>query len=373
MKRPILSFFTLLALMACTPSTQGQNSTSLSADSALVKPQQITLLFVGDLMQHQGQIDAANAAAGGTGYDYSDCFAQVKTRISAADVAIGNFEVTLGGKPYQGYPCFSAPDEYLNAIRDAGFDVLLTANNHCLDKGQPGFNRTLQVLDSLKVPHLGTYRDAAERKEKFPFLLEKNGFRLVFLNYTYGTNGLAAKAPSVVNYYNPTIIKADLATARALKPDAIIAFMHWGDEYQLLPNNEEKELADLLFNEGVTHIIGGHPHVIQPLELRKDSLGRKHLLAYSLGNFISNMSAPNTDGGLMVEIKLSKKTPSAPSELADYSYQLVWCARPKISGKKNYQLFYADKETPLNSDSETLRKQFTATAKQLFKEQNKGF
>ena len=85
------------------------------------------------------------------------------------------------------------------------------------------------------------------------------------------------------------------------------------------------------------------------------------------------MSAPNTDGGLMVEIKLSKKTPSAPTELADYSYQLVWCARPKISGKKNYQLFYAEKETPLNSDSETLRKQFTATAKQLFKEQNKGF
>lgn len=120
--------------------------------------------------------------------------------------------------------------------------------------------------------------------------------------------GLLQKLPSVVNYYNPTIIKADLATARALKPDAIIAFMHWGDEYQLLPNNEEKELADLLFNEGVTHIIGGHPHVIQPLELRKDSLGRKHLLAYSLGNFISNMSAPNTDGGLMVEIKFSKSS-----------------------------------------------------------------
>lgn len=373
MKRPIILLFTLLALMACTPSTQGQNNSSLSADSVLVKPQQITLLFVGDLMQHQGQIDAASAAAGGTGYDYSDCFSQVKTRISAADVAIGNFEVTLGGEPYQGYPCFSAPDDYLNAIQKAGFDVLLTANNHCLDKGQSGFNRTIQVLDSLKMPHLGTYRNPQERKEKYPFLLEKNGFRLVFLNYTYGTNGLAAEAPSVVNYYNPTLIKADVAAARTLKPDAIIACMHWGDEYQLLPNEEEKELANLLFSEGVTHIIGGHPHVIQPLELRRDSLGGKHLLAYSLGNFISNMSAPNTDGGLMVEIKLTKKAPSAPTELADYSYHLVWCARPKISGKTNYQLFYAEKETPLNSDCEILRKKFTTTAKQLFKENNKGF
>ena len=96
----------------------------------------ITLLFVGDLMQHQAQIDAARTPDGK--YDYSSCFALVKEQISHADIAIGNLEVTLGGKPYRGYPTFSAPDEYLQAIKDAGFDVLLTANNHCLDRGKKG-------------------------------------------------------------------------------------------------------------------------------------------------------------------------------------------------------------------------------------------
>ena len=96
---------------------------------------QISLLFVGDLMQHQAQIDAARQ---GDGYNYNDCFRHVKKEISEADMAIGNLEVTLGGKPYRGYPAFSAPDEYLHAIKEAGFDVLLTANNHCLDKGKLG-------------------------------------------------------------------------------------------------------------------------------------------------------------------------------------------------------------------------------------------
>ena len=94
--------------------------------------ERITLLFVGDLMQHDAQIKAAQTNGG---YDYSDCFKHVKEEISKADIAIGNLEVTLGGKPYRGYPSFSAPDEFLYAIKDAGFDVLLTANNHCIDRG----------------------------------------------------------------------------------------------------------------------------------------------------------------------------------------------------------------------------------------------
>ena len=106
-------------------------------------------------MQHQTQIDAARTEDGT--YDYTACFAKVKEQISKADLAIGNFEVTLGGKPYCGYPTFSAPDEYLAAIKDAGFDLLLTANNHCLDKGKKGLERTILMLDSLRMTHIGTY------------------------------------------------------------------------------------------------------------------------------------------------------------------------------------------------------------------------
>ena len=121
----------------------------------LSSQERITLLFVGDMMQHQAQIDAAHVSEGK--YDYSSFFSLIKEQISQADLAIGNLEVTLGGRPYRGYPMFSAPDEYLQAIKDAGFDILLTANNHCLDRGKKGMERTIQLLDSSGIRYAGSY------------------------------------------------------------------------------------------------------------------------------------------------------------------------------------------------------------------------
>ena len=105
-----------------------------------------------------------------------------------------------GGKPYQGYPTFSAPDEYLQAIKDAGFDVLLTANNHCLDRGKTGLERTITQIESFSIPYAGTYRNAIERKQFYPLFIRKKGFYIAILNYTYGTNGIKASAPNIVNY-----------------------------------------------------------------------------------------------------------------------------------------------------------------------------
>lgn len=329
--------------------------------------QRITLLFAGDLMQHQGQIDAARTP---DGYDYSDCFALVKKEIEKADVAIGNLEVTLGGAPYKGYPCFSAPDEYLSAIQAAGFDVLLTANNHCLDSRQKGLERTITMLDSLKIPYCGTYKDEEARRQRYPLLIEKNGFRIVLLNYTYGTNGLTVTPPNVVNYIDYVSMAEDIAKAKSMQPDAIIACMHWGEEYKLLPNADQKQVADWLLAQGVTHIIGGHPHVVQPMELRTDSAGGgQHLVVYSLGNFISNMSAKNTDGGLMVKLELEK---DSVTRLANCGYCMVWCSRPVLSGKKNHRLI------PVNYPQEQLRpaerarlNQFVSTSRELFRKHNR--
>ena len=318
----------------------------------------ITLLFVGDLMQHKEQISAARTPEGN--YDYSACFAQVEAQISQADIAIGNLEVTLGGKPYTGYPAFSAPDEYLQAIQDAGFDVLLTANNHCLDRGQKGLERTLQMLDSLHIPHTGTFRNAEEREKKYPLFIDKNGFRIALLNYTYGTNGIKVTSPNIVNYIDKETIRQDIRQALRFHPDVLIACMHWGEEYHSLPNQEQKKLTDWLLQQGVTHIIGAHPHVIQPLELRTNGL-QQHVVAYSLGNFISNMRSPNTDGGLMLTLQLEKDSliPSIAPRLTPKSYlplpgtldissphckvsachyDLVWTARPSLTGKKNFFL-----------------------------------
>ena len=230
--------------------------------------ERITLLFAGDLMQHTEQIKAAKTPEG---YDYSDCFKHVKEEISRADVAVANLEVTLGGQPYRGYPAFSAPDEFLYAIKDAGFDVLLTANNHCLDRGKKGLERTILMLDSLQLPYAGTYVDSEARLRRYPLLVEKNGFRIALLAYTYATNGLSPVAPTLVNYIDKEQMKEDILAARRMNPDVIIACMHWGVEYRSLPEKAEKELADWLIEQGVDHVIGSHPHVLQPMEVKADT------------------------------------------------------------------------------------------------------
>lgn len=354
---------------SCTSVSQERrdSATVTSVNTAL--PHRLSLLFVGDLMQHQGQIDAARVSGG---YDYSDCLKYVKDDISKADIAIGNLEVTFGGKPYKGYPAFSAPDEYLKAIQDAGFDVMITANNHCLDRGKKGLERTILMLDSLKIPHAGTYINKEEREKQYPLLLEKNGFRIALLNYTYGTNGIQVVPPHIVNYIDTAIIAQDIRTSNALHPDAIIACMHWGEEYKPLPNKKQEFLANWLLKKGVTHIIGSHPHVVQPMELRQDSLtGTKHLVAYSLGNFISNMSALRTDGGLMVKLELEKD--STTTRVSTCGYSLVFVARPILTGKKNHILYPVNQtDSLLPKYARTKMDIFTKDARALFQKHNKG-
>ena len=366
MKNLLLTLI-LLPLLACNNSRAQAVLDSVIIDSIPAK-QTITLLFAGDLMQHQSQIDAARTA---DGYDYNDCFQLLKKEIQSADVAIGNLEVTLGGAPYAGYPAFSAPDEYLLAIKDAGFDILLTANNHCLDRGKRGLERTIQQLDSLSIDYLGTYATPQDRALKYPYLLEQNGFRIVLLKYTYDTNGIEVVAPNVVNYIDKEVMAQDIEQALAMNPDAIITNMHWGEEYMFLPSKAQKELADWLLSKGVTHIIGGHPHVVQPLELRTDSINdTEHVVVYSLGNVISNMSKRGTDGGLLFKMTLEK---DSVTRVADCGYSMFYVERPVISGKKNYVLYpvsYTGDE--LNEASRNKLNIFAKDSRELFEQNNIG-
>lgn len=296
----------------------------------------LSIFFAGDLMQHDAQIKAARRSDGS--YDYSRCFTHVKPFIRSADIAVGNLEVTLGGPPYRGYPAFSAPDEFLFALRDAGFDVLMTANNHCLDRGASGLERTIDMLDSLKIKHAGTYIDDEDRIHNYPLLVEKRGFRVVFLNATYGTNGLSPEKPNIVNYIDRAQLRNDVMKARLMKPDIIIAFMHWGYEYRTAPSQGEIELAEWLIGMGVDHVIGSHPHVIQPLAMIGDSVApQKHLVAFSLGNYVSNMSARHTDGGLSV--KLCFKKIDGITRLMYFEKSLVWTSRPILSGKTDFIIY----------------------------------
>lgn len=262
-------------------------------------------------MGHDSQIAAAYDPAKKV-HDYSYVFKYIKPYIAEADLAFANLEVTLAGSPYIGYPQFSSPDALARSIKEAGFDVLVTANNHCVDRGRKGLERTIDVLDSLAIPHTGTFKDSVDRRENNPLMLYKNGFNIALLNYTYGTNGLPVTKPNIVNRIDTAMIRQDLNKAKESKPDVIIVFTHWGTEYESLPRKTQKDVADFCFENGAHLVIGAHPHVIQPMEWRKET---NQFVAYSLGNFISGQRKRYTDGGAMTKVQLKKIIYAADSSV----------------------------------------------------------
>lgn len=272
----------------------------------------IKMVFVGDIMGHGPQIESA-ALEPNKLYDYSPCFRFLKPILEQADLAIGNLELTLPGKPpYTGYPTFKSPDELALALRAASFDLLVTANNHSNDGGLIGVQNTIKTLEKNGFYQTGTFIDSAHRAALYPLIVYKGNFKLAFLNYTYGTNGIPNHKPSVVNLIDEKVIKTDIEAAKKHKPDAIITIVHWGDEYQLAENERQRALAQKILNWGSTMVIGAHPHVVQPIKnhpvQEANGSTRNGLVVYSMGNFISAQTKTYTDIGLMVEIELEKQS-----------------------------------------------------------------
>ena len=357
MKR-LLSF----VLMFLAFHIQAQDTTRLS------------MIFLGDIMQHDSQIaDAFDKRTGA--YDYRPCFKYIKPYIQAADFAVGNLEVTLAGKPYKGYPQFSAPDELLVALKDLGLDVIVTANNHSVDRGKSGVERTITMLDSFNIAHTGTFRTMMEKDNTHPLIVERQGFKLAILNYTYGTNGLPVKKPNVVNMIDTASIRMDIQKAVSLNPDMIIVFPHWGLEYQSLPSKDQKAITELCFKYGAHMVIGSHPHVVQPMEWRKQ---KNQLVAYSLGNFVSGQRKRYTDGGALIRIELEKVTFNDQSSLTQIDtagYILEWVYRTN-DANRDYYVFpvpgvEADQDAfPMDADSKEAFKTFVSDSRALFKKHN---
>lgn len=367
---PLIGIVAIMTFQACdtTSQTKPEETDSLQTEADTVVTESLTLLFAGDIMQHMPQVKGALQPDGS--YDYTECFRFISAEIAEADVAIANFETTLAGKPYTGFPTFSSPDELLRDCQKVGFDIFLTANNHICDKGSTGIERTLDVMDSLGVSHLGTYRDSTERQNHYPFLLEKNGFRIALLNYTYSTNGNPVPVPYVVNIIDTVQVVKDISAAKVKNPDAIIALVHWGVEYTITPVRSQTELADWLLKNGVTHIIGGHPHVVEPIEVREDTDGVRHVVAYSLGNFVSNQSAPYTYGGMLVRMRLEM---DSVVRMADCNYSLHFVSRPVMSGYKQHRIYPVSTPDSLLTPAEVrLRDTFTNSIRPFFEKRNKN-
>ena len=324
----------------------------------------VTLLFAGDIMGHDAQIAAAYNDSTKT-YDYTDCFSYIRPYIEKADLAVANFEVTLAGPPYKGYPQFSSPDQLATAVRDCGFDILLTTNNHSCDGGLKGVVRTLDVLDSLKIVHTGTFHDSAEWRRTYPLIYNVKGLKLAFVNYTYGTNELPTPKGTIVNRIDKNNIIKDIAAAKRQNPDLIIACMHWGIEYDTMPSRTQIQQAEMLKKQGVDLIIGSHPHVLQPMEM---DTAVNQFLVYSLGNFVSAQRTAPRDGAAIVNIRLTKRNGQKPKIEADY--QLTYVHYPKVDNKR---LFYivpvadveAGKIEPIKSDNWGRLHQYAKEAREV--------
>ncbi len=335
--------------------------------------QKFSILFAGDVMQHGGQLAAAYNKQN-DGYDYKDCFKFVKPIISSSDLSIVNLEVTHAGKPYKGYPQFTAPPELSAAIVDAGFNVILTANNHSCDGGAKGILGTLDVLDKLNVKHTGTFRSQKERDANYPLLVEKNGLKIALMNYTYGTNGLSVAAPLIVNYIDTAMILKDFAKARKMNVDYIVCTMHWGDEYESLPNGYQKSWEAFCYKQGADMVIGGHPHVLQPIE-RKMVKEKEKLTVWSLGNYVSNQRDRLKDGGIMVRASLEKS--EGKTVLKDVDYIFTW-VHPRQEGitKPFYILpdFDYNQYNPefLTAENKTQMNTYFSDSRKLFATNNKG-
>ncbi len=303
------------------------------------------LLFIGDAMQHSAQYQKARRSDGT--YDYSACFTYLEDDIRAADYAVVNLECPLGGPPYSGYPCFCAPDSYAAQLQRSGFDMFLTANNHCLDKRDRGLVRTIGVLDSMQVDHLGTWVNQAQRSQRMPYIRVVNGIRIAFLNYTYGTNGIKVQGDVVVDELDRELMKRDIDEARAHGAQAICANLHWGVEYTTTPVQEQRDLADFLVAQGVDLIIGGHPHVIEPFEMRYSPAHKKNvLLVYSLGNFISNMNQIDCRGGALVKVAL--RVENGTPVVQNPRYRLFYVQKPVLPGE-NYVVIPEDRPEAVRS------------------------
>lgn len=296
----------------------------------------ITLTAAGDCLMHNTQIKSGLQADGT--YRYDHFFAEVKELINEGDYSSIDFEAALAGPEsgYTGYPTFNSPDAIATAFKEAGFDLVITANNHSLDRGYHGAMRTLDVLQGAGLDTAGTYRNEEEARS---FLIKDiKGIKVAYIAYSYGTNGIPVpkEHPEFFNFLDRGKIEADI---KALRPqaDVIILVLHWGLEYTPRPTQEQVVMAREFLEAGADVILGSHPHVIQTMEVVKVG-GKDKFVVYSMGNFISAQHGKERNSGIVLKMKFSKNMENGQTLLDEVSYTPTFSHPYNDDGKLKYRV-----------------------------------
>lgn len=294
----------LNALYVCRADadTAAAQAVRRAGEVGLPEVRRARIVFGGDVMVHTPQLTAAAVAGGG--YDFSRSFGPVAELFREADLAVVNLETTLSHRPpYTGYPMFRSPAAVAEALRDAGVDAAGLANNHICDRGASGIASTVGVLDSIGIAYTGAYADSSAIEAHRPLYLEAGELTVAMLNYTYGTNGLPVPHGMAVDMIDTTAMLRDMSRVDRRRADCVCIFIHWGEEYQRRPNTSQRRIADFCRRHGAELVVGSHPHVVQAVE--RDTLGR-WIVAYSLGNMVSNQQWRYSDGGFLLDVRLSR-------------------------------------------------------------------
>ncbi len=343
---------------------------------------------VGDLLMHKPIVDNYRS---GSGWDFSDIFRYIAPYAAEKDWAVGNLETTFGGDdfPYQGNPAFNTPDIFAQNVKSAGFDMLLTVNNHCYDTLMTGVKRSLEVSREAGLKTVGTRLSENEKRYE---IVDLNGIRVGMIAYSYShartdkgvprmNVNTPVEQPALVNYFyqdKPDDFYAEvdplLAQMREDGAEAIMFFIHWGVEYQLAENATQDAIAQKLCDMGVDVIVGGHPHVVQPMQLLTSSVDADHktVCIYSLGNIVSNqrlgnistVSTAHTEDGAMFTVTFEKYS-DGTVYIADVDLLPTWVNMYISGGKRNYDILPLD-----DSKRDTWQADFSLTDAQVVSCQN---
>lgn len=344
-----------IALLLCFTVTCRGSELPVSTGPAPAAGQVVTLTAVGDVVMHTPIVDSAFDPATGS-YDFRPIFTGISQDLLRSDLAVGVLESPLAGpeEKYTGYPRFNAPGAIADALKWAGLDLVFTAHNHCLDRGISGLESTLAYLDQIGLTYVGGQRRPEQPRYR---IVAVKGMRLAFLSYTTITNGIATPAgwEWAVNRLDFTKVAEDIAAAKSEGADGIIMALHTGTEYQRQPSADQRKLGDRLLDMGVDIILGSHVHVIQPVEVRQIAAAdggspRTCVIAYSLGNFLSNQRRRYSDCGLMLRIRLEKRLDGPGINVAGLDSSPLWVHRYYLRERPVYRILKLDGPVYLGDD-----------------------
>ncbi len=312
---------------------------------ALALPLRARALFIGDIMAHDQQLDAAATRRNGAvEWDFAPQFRRVQPLFWGDALIVGNLETTFAGpeRGYAGYPLFNTPDSLADALVGLGVHVVTLANNHILDRGAGGARRTVEVLNRAGILWTGLGLDDVPKNDAL--LVEHGGLRWAFVNYSYGSNRLLSSSDVHLNVISDSAISEGLARARTLSPDIIAACFHWGEEYHFVPSAHQRRAAETALAEGAHLVIGTHPHVLQPMEVSLASSVHgtdARLVAWSLGNFVSFQRTLPRERSCVLAVEVEKAAEDEGARLVRVSVAPTRVALVPSGGRRRAEVVYA--------------------------------